>query len=255
VENSKLLGWRGRHHGDEGGDSREIQATRSCGEMGNAKSRGNGQLTTQQQGGYSIGGSMQEGADVSDPVSERPYISADEQIMEREGINKLQVKQSRDSSEMGNAPEPGSQIWGGLGVLEQESSISSNQGGKSTPTFEQSGDSCPEQSRQTQPSLGRNFDESSCGMGYAELYISCDPASKSGTSEGWGELDDPGMQEPHGIPDQQWQEDPTSWESGYSELCISCDNRTDELRLLGNGVVPATATLAFRTLLKELTNL
>jgi hypothetical protein len=27
------------------------------------------------------------------------------------------------------------------------------------------------------------------------------------------------------------------------------------LRLLGNGVVPATAELAFRTLLKELTNL
>ena len=38
----------------------------------------------------------------------------------------------------------------------------------------------------------------------------------------------------------------------YAELCISCDNRTDELRLLGNGVVPATASLAFRTLMNEL---
>ena len=37
-----------------------------------------------------------------------------------------------------------------------------------------------------------------------------------------------------------------------AELCITCDNRTDELRLLGNGVVPATAELAFRTLLDEL---
>lgn len=37
----------------------------------------------------------------------------------------------------------------------------------------------------------------------------------------------------------------------YAELCISCDNRTDELRLLGNGVVPATATRAFLTLLNE----
>jgi DNA (cytosine-5)-methyltransferase 1 len=35
----------------------------------------------------------------------------------------------------------------------------------------------------------------------------------------------------------------------YAQLCVSCDNRTDELRLLGNGVVPATVTLAFRTLL------
>ena len=37
-----------------------------------------------------------------------------------------------------------------------------------------------------------------------------------------------------------------------AELSVSCDNRTDELRLLGNGVVPATAELAFRTLLTQL---
>lgn len=39
---------------------------------------------------------------------------------------------------------------------------------------------------------------------------------------------------------------------GYAELCVSCDNRTDELRLLGNGVVPATAERAFRVLWEEL---
>ena len=38
----------------------------------------------------------------------------------------------------------------------------------------------------------------------------------------------------------------------YAELCVSCDNRTDELRLLGNGVVPAVAERAFVTLLDEL---
>lgn len=38
----------------------------------------------------------------------------------------------------------------------------------------------------------------------------------------------------------------------YAKLCVSCDNRTDELRLLGNGVVPATAERAFRTLTAEL---
>jgi len=38
----------------------------------------------------------------------------------------------------------------------------------------------------------------------------------------------------------------------YAELYTTCDNRTDELRLLGNGVVPATAERAFRTLLKDL---
>jgi hypothetical protein len=38
----------------------------------------------------------------------------------------------------------------------------------------------------------------------------------------------------------------------YAELCVSCDNRTDELRLLGNGVVPMTAEIAFRTLSSQL---
>lgn len=37
----------------------------------------------------------------------------------------------------------------------------------------------------------------------------------------------------------------------YAELCVSGDNRTDELRLLGNGVVPTTAELAFRTLIQK----
>jgi hypothetical protein len=38
----------------------------------------------------------------------------------------------------------------------------------------------------------------------------------------------------------------------YAQLCNSGDNRIDELRLLGNGVVPATATRAFLSLIKEL---
>jgi hypothetical protein len=36
------------------------------------------------------------------------------------------------------------------------------------------------------------------------------------------------------------------------EWMVKTDNRTDELRLLGNGVVPATATRAFLTLLEKL---
>ena len=47
--------------------------------------------------------------------------------------------------------------------------------------------------------------------------------------------------------------DGTSGRMDYAELCVSCDNRTDELRLLGNGVVPATAERAFLTLLSRLT--
>lgn len=39
---------------------------------------------------------------------------------------------------------------------------------------------------------------------------------------------------------------------GHAELFTTCDNRTDELRLLGNGVVPVTAERAFRVLIDEL---
>lgn len=37
-----------------------------------------------------------------------------------------------------------------------------------------------------------------------------------------------------------------------AELFVASDNRTDELRLLGNGVVPATAERAFITLMDQL---
>ena len=58
----------------------------------------------------------------------------------------------------------------------------------------------------------------------------------------------------------QWQAEPSlggdaDGSTGgldYAELSVTCDNRTDELRLLGNGVVPATATRAFLTLVEEL---
>jgi DNA (cytosine-5)-methyltransferase 1 len=46
--------------------------------------------------------------------------------------------------------------------------------------------------------------------------------------------------------------DGSSGRMDYAELQVTYDNRTDELRLLGNGVVPATASLAFRTLAREI---
>jgi len=42
------------------------------------------------------------------------------------------------------------------------------------------------------------------------------------------------------------------WENGCYVEAASQGNRTDELRLLGNGVVPATAELAFKILLNEI---
>ena len=44
---------------------------------------------------------------------------------------------------------------------------------------------------------------------------------------------------------------PADW-LDHAELYTTCDNRTDELRSLGNGVVPATCERAFRLLVGEL---
>lgn len=64
-------------------------------------------------------------------------------------------------------------------------------------------------------------------------------ASSSGQSESDGRQAQPALGR---------DADGTASRMDYAQLCVSCDNRTDELRLLGNGVVPATAELAFRTL-------
>jgi DNA (cytosine-5)-methyltransferase 1 len=66
----------------------------------------------------------------------------------------------------------------------------------------------------------------------------------------------PGRSESNGLrqaePPLGGDADGASGGLDHAELCVSSDNRTDELRLLGNGVVPATAEQAFRTLIKEL---
>jgi len=70
---------------------------------------------------------------------------------------------------------------------------------------------------QVEPPLGGDIDGTAGGLGHAELPSLCD-----------SEL------------------------AEIREWMVKCDNRTDELRLLGNGVCPPTATKAFITLYKEL---
>jgi len=124
--------------------------------------------------------------------------------------------------------------------------------------------------RQTQPPLGGNPHGTTCGMDYAELQ-DADSAMRGdniGTVDGAmadteHEREDgtTGEMEAEECPNEgrkpkPWDSPQTTWDKssggGYAELCVTCDNRTDELRLLGNGVVPATAERAFRTLLAEL---
>lgn len=122
---------------------------------------------------------------------------------------------------------------------------------------------------------GQNDRRESRDMAEAAGERRCGNDAAGGTSEAMGNTDcggqsfsvhaGCGIQEACGGQNnaessEPWQAQPTlggdadgpAGRMDYGELCVACDNRTDELRLLGNGVVPATAELAFRTLFQRL---
>ena len=144
------------------------------------------------------------------------------------------------------------------------------------PEVFRTGSECPQDQRQIEPSMGGDPNGPANRVGHAELRQP-DHADCGAKSEHRGELGDTKHPRSHGTEiggsinsaseDEQSRKIKTIKSSGTSEpecgadlhnnsdLYTTCDNRTDELRLLGNGVVPATAELAWTTLLKELTKL
>jgi len=72
----------------------------------------------------------------------------------------------------------------------------------------------------------------------------------SGQQAGCAESANPGKRQAQ--PSMGGNADGAADRMDDAELFVSCDNRTDELRLLGNGVVPATAEQAFLILAQQL---
>ena len=66
--------------------------------------------------------------------------------------------------------------------------------------------------------------------------------SKSSRQEGWRDLKSSLGRNPNG----------NTYRMDYEKLCKSMDSQRDELRLLGNGVVPQTASRAFKVLFQDL---
>jgi len=124
--------------------------------------------------------------------------------------------------------------------------------------------------RQAQSSLGGDADGTASGLDYAELQDADSAIREDDIGTINGAMADTehdredgttGEMEAEECPNEgkkpkPWDSPQTTWDKssggGYAELCLICDNRTDELRLLGNGVVPATAERAFLILAQQL---
>jgi len=100
------------------------------------------------------------------------------------------------------------------------------------------------------PSSGGRVDDAEAGPADQAMGdSSCQLFNRSGsvTKQRWSaESSNAGKRQTE--PSLGRNPDGTARGMDYAKLCVSGDNRTDELRLLGNGVVPSTAELAFRTL-------
>jgi DNA (cytosine-5)-methyltransferase 1 len=95
---------------------------------------------------------------------------------------------------------------------------------------------------------GREHDRQAGSAGEELGNAGCERQEERQLPSGWSKQSDSRQTQP------PLGGDTDGFASGmdYAQLCVSGDNRTDELRLLGNGVVPATAERAFRVLIKEL---
>jgi site-specific DNA-cytosine methylase len=267
LEDSKLIGRRGRSDGDAGGLCGEIQTAGSC-------------------------GSGREEV-LSNSIGNRPHNSTDEQIMEGEGIDKLQVEQSRDSEAMGNAEcrrRAGRDVNRETTKDTGAGCINGNEAmGNASQLFSNGSDNnsrISERSKEISKSGNAGWNE----LGNAECiriptsreHGAMDEASGIPTD---GEGREPSQADPESSATREREGDgcnaaerskikcemgrdayepsigmDLSELSGIShkelaEICdwmVKTESRTDELRLLGNGVVPATATRAFLTLIEEL---
>jgi DNA (cytosine-5)-methyltransferase 1 len=129
------------------------------------------------------------------------------------------------SESMGNSECVRFQGWGEQRAMGEESCIPSGEGCESSSSTQE-----PINTRERE---GSWRDESECGK------IEQPMGNSTHGTESWL-----GISELSGLSNSELAE--------IREWMVKTDNRTDELRLLGNGVVKATATRAFLTLLEKL---
>ena len=160
---------------------------------------------------------------------EPPRVVGDTAQLQRNGCddNAGSSEQCQTISESGNAGGQASVgDTNGMGSLDDKQSTEGRRAATVAESSAGLGDTESQRSATQRPQ-------------YARLGGELCSASSSSESESNGRQTEPALGgDAHGIAGGM----------DYAQLCVSGDNRTDELRLLGNGVVPATAERAFRIL-------
>ena len=210
VENSKLVGRRGRCDGNEGGLHREIQTAGSCG-SGGEEAVGNAEIV-QRNVGDNLDGVCEQGESLP-KFGNSSWETA---------VGNAPSKRSCGGSEDGANQQPEMLGTGHEAVGNSDCGrLSSGIDTRSCSETDSGGQDNIEQTEcgKIEPEMGRDIDGTTYGVDIAELSGLCH-----------SELEE------------------------IREWMVKGDNRTDELRSCGNGVVPATAERAFRILMEELIN-
>ena len=216
--------------------------------VGNAKHDGShqrgeesrGEITSSEQGRMqeSEGGSSSMGYSEHDGLPTEPILRGDETTS-----NSRRTEEPQQTRQSSGADRP-SDVSSLQGCTSGSESVGNSEGWSNgqQPTEQQGGDTS-----------WRSGKESGA-MGNSETWRRRESGDSISERQGhWAAR-------PSGSNDELSQAEPTlgggfdgatDW-LGHAKLFVTSDNRTDELRLLGNGVVPATAERAFRTLLTEL---
>lgn len=159
------------------------------------------------------------------------------------------IEQAREAIDVGNYTSrnsKGSQWW--RGSIETRASISTRKSSDVDYT-NGSGWECEGASiHKGRPDMDRRGQsipsERDASYSYIRASGNAWPASRGKPQHDW----EPPRVTSETKPSMGGNPDGTPCRVDYAELCYLVDNRTDELRLLGNGVVPATAERAFRVL-------
>jgi site-specific DNA-cytosine methylase len=223
VENTKLIGRRGWDNGDEGGLRGEIQTAGSCGggrETRLEDSNGcRGEESEYQQANLSSEPSGSDSEIVGDSSSERPYRGSED------GTNQQPEMLGEGHEAVGNSECVRLEHSGEYASMGEAS-------GEAEGSWSESSSPAQEPNAAREREAGRNIEPK---------FIEAQQPMGDSTYGAESRL---GISELSGLSDSELAE--------IREWMVKGDNRTDELRLLGNGVVPATATRAFLTLLEKL---